>query len=142
MSTVAVELPPRAHRKTGFERLARLAAQALDAPTGLINLARSGSHPGRSSRIDAAFGQASSELYQPLWREVIAADAGVAVDDLRVDPRFGPETRSTGAVAYLGYPLRDGEGRVVGAGNGVHFVPRRGPRRHPHELRGLAAGGL
>jgi GAF domain-containing protein len=102
--------------RTAFDRLAALTATVLDCPNVSVNLIGEdrftvgshgqGAHPVRDGELDTT-----------LCAAVVARGSSVLVDDLRTDDRYDTHPAGTrfGLVAYAGSPIRDGEGRVIGA---------------------------
>src|SRR5580700_598585 len=110
-----------------FGRAARLAEMALGISPGSLTVAGSRSASGMRHRglPDAADRQSAVE--QSLFRSVTESGKRVVIDDILLSPRTstGGPLGSAGFRAWAGFPVRDPDGRVVGA----LCVADRAPRR-------------
>jgi len=121
-------------RPAGLERLARIAALALRAPTAYVNVvtadaevAAARATPGKGDG-SALLGRAG-ELEASFCRHVVEAGTSLVVDDARTHPLVcDNRATATGRVrAYLGAPFRapaERGGHVLGSVCVVDVVPR------------------
>ena len=134
-------------RRGGLDRIARVAALALRAPTALVNLVTADAEvPVASAAPDgepAAMGR-TGELDVSFCRHVVAAGAPVVIEDARIHPLVC-DNRATLAgrvVAYAGAPLRAPDargGHVVGSVCVIDDVPRAWSADDLRVLEELAA---
>jgi PAS domain S-box-containing protein len=136
--------PPRAPlagRGAGesLDRLARLAARGLHAPLSLVTLLGDGRPrvAGCAGLPDPWAATGESPLFGPLCRRVIEAAAPLLVDDLGRDPSVAPPP--LGLAAYLGVPLLEPTGVVVGVLCAADRRPRPWSRDEVETLQELAA---
>ncbi len=127
-------------QREALDRLAGLAAAALEAPIALVNLL------GTESRYSAgAFGLDGvagheSPIDRALCPLVTASDEPLLIGEVSADPRFShnPACAELGLVAYAGTPVRAAGGRFVGTLCVVDKVSRRWTDRDRYILEGLA----
>ncbi|WP_249998063.1 PAS domain S-box protein [Actinoplanes sp. M2I2] len=128
----------RALRATGLleardvhalDRLTRLAARMLEAPTALVSLVdedrqRFASAYGLSGEIEETRQTPLSHSY---CKHVVEGQAALVVPDARLDARLhdNPAIGDFGAIAYAGVPLRSPDGHVLGSFCVVDSVPRQ-----------------
>ena len=110
-----------------FDRLTRLAARATGAPIAFVSLVDADRQFFKSSlglpEPWAATHQ--TPLSHSLCRRVVESGAPVVLPDLRACDADHPAVRELGLGAYLGVPVRDGEG---GPPLGAFCLADRGPR--------------
>ncbi len=106
-----------------FERLCRVAGQALGADASAVTLL-----DAERLRVVAAHGMERVDfpVGESVCRRVIETGAPVVVEDTRLDPAHGPGSFcvARGVIAYAGVPLRDQSGTIVGSLCAVEAVPR------------------
>ncbi len=115
----ALESPPREVFARGTaDHLAALIARAVRAPTGLVHIIRGDRlHLYGSHGLDAQRAEFSDiALDGSLAGLIVATDGPVVVEDVTVDARIPPQSPvlAGGPGAYLGCPVRDPDGVVVG----------------------------
>lgn len=97
----------------GADQLAALLARSAGAPTGLIHYVA-----GDRLRLYGGWGTTSEVADVPigdtLAEIVVATQAPLVIEDLRSDPRVPQGSLAGGRGAYLGHPIRDTGGRVMG----------------------------
>ena len=128
-----------ARRDDALDRLVEAAARLLDAPGALLSVITADRQVVKSA-AGAATGD--PRLSHSLCKHVVAAGAPLVVDDLRLHPdlRDHPAVTELGAVAYVGVPLLDGGGQVLGALCAFDPQPRAWTPVDVTVLRGLATG--
>lgn len=132
----------------GFERLARLAAAAFDAPLGLVS--RVGAESQGFFACVGLDAEASVPLEASFCARAVAEGRDLlVVEDALEDPRFRDYATVTGEPNvrfYAGALFRDPEGRPVGAVAVADFAPRGWPSAAQvetlRELAGLAGDML
>jgi len=106
-----------------FDRLTRLASEALGAPVAQVSLIED-----ERQFFKSAHGLELSEtpLSHSLCRHVVIRDAPLVVEDLRADEtlRDEPAVTELGVAAYAGVPLRDHDGVTIGAFCALGTEPR------------------
>lgn len=110
------------------DAVARLAARVVGTATAAVVLVddghayRVGGHNLPAEVVDTP----TVPLSQSLARYVVAADGPVAVPDLAADPELSthPALVRYGLRSFAGVPLRDGDGRTVGALVVADYSPR------------------
>jgi two-component system cell cycle sensor histidine kinase/response regulator CckA len=140
--TALLDTPP----EEGFDRLARMAARLLGAPTSLISLVAD----------DRQFFKSAIGLPEP-WASsrtapisfsfcstVVGSGEPLVVEDARRHPllRHSPAIRELGWVAYAGVPLITRDGYVVGSFCVVDKMPRLWSERDIALLQDLAASAV
>lgn len=102
-----------------FDRIANLATRILGVPVGLITLVEE-----KRQVFAGAAGLAApycdlreTPLSHSFCQKVVSSRALVVVQDARSDPRFSDNAaiQDLGVVAYLGFPIADPDGAVLGA---------------------------
>jgi PAS domain S-box-containing protein len=124
-----------------LDRLARIAARALDTPLALLTLTCP-DHPFFHRAVGLA-DPGNAALLEPLVRR--AADgAEVVIADLRDDPdvRCAPAAAALGVVAVAGVPLRTRGGEAVGALCVLDRRPRAWDGGALETLRDVAAAAV
>ena len=132
-------------RQDSFDRLTRLAAELLDAPTAFLSL------------VDE-----ERDFYLSLWgvdeplaslREIagstfchytVATDRPLVIPDTRAHPTWNTvdTVRSMGVAAYVGVPLRVETGEVIGSVCAIHTRPHRWTERDVRVLEYLASAAM
>jgi PAS domain S-box-containing protein len=122
------------------DQLAALVARAVRAPTGLVHIV-----DGKTLHLYGSYG------LDPRWKDlaeappdeslagmIVASDGPLFIVDVTTDPRIPPTSPilAGGAGAYLGYPIRDGEGAIVGVCCAYDRQPRAWT---PDEISAVAA---
>lgn len=111
----------------GFDRLTRMAAQVLHAPLCLINLVDDQRQFSKSCFAPLNWsGTRDTPLQESFCKLTVITDHIVQIDDAQQDERVAETAtvRDMGLRAYLGVPLRDLSGYVLGALCVADFVPR------------------
>jgi two-component system cell cycle sensor histidine kinase/response regulator CckA len=128
-----------------FERLTRLAARLLGAPTAALSLVAEDRQFLNSSVGYAERWQTSRSmpLAYSYCRHAVASGQPVVIGDARTDPRVSgsPAIAEDGSIAYLGIPIRV-DGQVVGAFCVLDQRPREWSRDDVELLQDLAAAVL
>jgi GAF domain-containing protein len=126
-----------------FDRLARLAAQVLNAPVALVSLVDADRQffksclglpePWASSR--------GTPLSHSFCQHAVARREPLVVDDARQDDllRDNLAIRDMGVIAYAGIPLIDGEGNALGTLCVIDSQPRHWSSHQIQLLSDLAA---
>ena len=111
----------------GFDRLTRMAARLLGAPTALITLITEDRQFFKSATglAEPWASRRGSPLTHSFCRHVVALGEPLVVEDARRHPllRSNPAVRDFGWIAYAGVPLLVG-GQVVGALSVIDGMPR------------------
>jgi serine phosphatase RsbU (regulator of sigma subunit)/PAS domain-containing protein len=113
----AARLMPGAGGNPAVDRLAQLAARLLDAPSAQVSLLTSEQVVAAGSGLPVGTVGRSSPMADSLCSVTAAANAAVVVSDAARDARVSglPPVTSGAVRAYLGVPLANSVGRVVGA---------------------------
>lgn len=102
-----------------MERLADLAARLLGATVGLVSLVDDQRQffPGQTGLPAPLSNDRQTPLAQSLCRTVVSSNDLLQIDDTSADPRWADHGATTqlGVASYLGAPLVDADGRVLGA---------------------------
>jgi GAF domain-containing protein len=126
----------------GFARLAELARKMLRVPTCGITLL-----DDRCQLLVAGAGlppdvdlPREHDLEISFCQHVIDASTTLAIADVRLDARMrdNPLIKQLGTIAYLGVPLVDRGGHVIGSLCAIDFAPRLWNRDEVGLLEGLA----
>ena len=111
-----------------FDQIATVAAAELDVPTALVAFVEpcrqyfAGLHgldePWRSER--------ETPLELSFCKTVVARESALQIDNAHDDPDFHHHAAvaTLGVIAYLGAPIRDGDGRVLGSVCAIDHIPR------------------
>jgi len=113
-----------------FARIQRLASLALRAPVSVFTVA--GASPADDARLEAPFGAGGDAFCRRVW----GTGQPIAIPDTERDPRVVREY--PGVRAYLGVPLRDPAGPVLGALSVRDGVPRAWSDEDVELLEGVA----
>ena len=126
----------RALRETGlaaqadaaFDRFARMVRRQLGVPVALVSLVDDERQffPGQQGLPEPWAEQRQTPLSHSFCQHVVARAEPLVVVDARVDHRVRDNLAvpDLGVVAYLGVPLTDGEGTVLGSLCAIDVVPR------------------
>ncbi len=136
--TGLLDSPP----EESFDRIVRLAAEALGAPVAAVSLVDDKrqffkSSVGLSEPLASA---REAPLSHSLCQYAVGTGEPLIVEDAREDPAFksnGSVTES-GLVAYVGIPLVDGDGHALGTLCVWDTEPREWTRGHVQILEDLA----
>jgi PAS domain S-box-containing protein len=111
-----------------LDRMARLSASAVDAPTALVSLVTEEGvvFAGRAGRSGPWSRARELPLDHTFCREVVERDAPLVVEDARTDACLAASAavRELGLVAYAGVPVRASEGHALGALCVIDTAPR------------------
>ncbi|MBK1832977.1 GAF domain-containing sensor histidine kinase [Roseibacillus ishigakijimensis] len=111
-----------------FDRIAQLASRAVQVPVSLVTIVESERQffIGAYGLVTPYCETRETPLSHSFCRRVVASRNPVVVTNAREDKRFcdNPAIEDLGVVAYLGFPLMDGEGQVLGAFCLIDTVPR------------------
>lgn len=119
--------PLPARPDPAFDRFARLVRSGLEVPIGLVSLvSREGQAvPGAAGLPVGQEDERRHDLRHSICRSVVRARRTVVHPDVRLVPELdGVPAPGLGVVAYLGTPLHDATGRVVGALFALDTQPR------------------
>lgn len=123
-----------------FDRLARLAAVALDAPLAFATIV-----DDRRSYWKSAIGltddaPCENTVEESFCQYVVGSNEALIVDDAARDPRTrdNPSVHSMGVAAWAGFPLRGPDGEVLGSFCVVDTRRRTWTERDIETLRTLA----
>jgi GAF domain-containing protein len=127
-----------------FDRQARIAAEALDAPVALVSLVDENDQffvsclglpePWQTRR--------GTPLSHSFCQHVVAAREPLLVEDARDHPELKSNLaiRDLDVIAYAGIPLVDEDGFVLGTLCAIDHKPRKWTRRDVDLLRDIAGG--
>jgi PAS domain S-box-containing protein len=134
---------PESPPEEAFDRLTRLAARLLGAPTAMITFVREDRAVFKSAigLPEPWASQRSAPLSLSFCRHVVASGAPLVVDDARRHPlvRSSPAIRELGWIAYAGVPLTAPEGRMLGVLAVADSLPRLWSPRDVTLLEDLGA---
>jgi GAF domain-containing protein len=127
----------------GFDRLARLAANVLNAPVALVS-AVDRDRPYFNSCLGLPEPRASrreTPLTHSFCQYAVAAREPLVIADARQDPRVHDNLaiRDMGVIAYCGVPLITRDGQALGTLCVIDHKPRTWTRDQVDLLRDLAA---
>ena len=129
-----------------LDRLTRLAARLLGAPTALVTLVDAerqlhASMVGSVGVDEGAAGRRELPIARSFCRHVVASAEPLVVEDARVHPllRDNPAVTEGGVVAYAGMPLTTAAGHVLGSLCVIDGEPRRWTAEEIETLGDLAA---
>jgi GAF domain-containing protein len=112
-----------------FDQLARLAARLTHSPTALVSLVDEDRQlfKGACGLAEPWRSTGEAPLSHSFCRHVVDSGEPLVVEDAREHPllRDNPAIREMGVVAYLGLPLSDGEGNVLGTLCVIDSRPRQ-----------------
>jgi serine phosphatase RsbU (regulator of sigma subunit) len=118
---------PAAGADEPFDRVARLAALVMGAPSSSVTFAVDHPISGKDGPGIPEEAGWRSPVERSLGRQVIDSGNALVIEDIRVDPRTvvsGPAGPGS-VIAYAGFPVRSPDGRVVGALCVADSRPRR-----------------
>lgn len=125
-----------------FEQLARLAARLTHTPTAMVSLVDEERQVFKGAcGLSAPWSDTGeTPLSHSFCRHVVATAEPLVVADARKHPllRDNPAIREMGVVAYLGVPLVDGEGNVLGSICVIDSKPRQWAEQDVEVVRSLA----
>jgi GAF domain-containing protein len=109
-----------------MERLAALACRLVSAEIALVSLIDDECQyfPGQHGLTEPWSSTRRLPLHQSICRFVVTSDDVVQIDDTTDDPRAEGRRGVLGIGAYLGVPLRDAEGHVLGSLCAITAGPR------------------
>ena len=120
-----LDTPPEA----SFDRLTQLASRICDAPVALVSLVDDVRQFFKSQvgLPEPWATRRETPLTHSFCREVVRLDHALVVQDARSHPlvRENPAIRDLGVIAYLGTPIRDDEGLVLGSFCVIDTVSRK-----------------
>ncbi len=126
-----------------FTRIARLIAQLLHAPIALVTLVSADRQIflGGVGLPEPWARSGETPLSHSFCQYVVADDRPLQVADARGDPllQHNLAIRDLGVIAYLGVPLRDASGAVLGACCAIDTAPRAWTAAELATLQELAA---
>lgn len=126
-----------------FDRLARLAAQVLNAPVALVSLVDADRQFFKSCLgLPEPWASArQSPLTHSFCQHAVASRETLLVDDAREHSllRDNPAIRDMGVIAYAGVPLIDPDGHVLGTLCVIDSRPRHWTTHQVQLLSDLAA---
>lgn len=137
-----VVLGPIGRPDDGYERFARLALRLVDAPVSLVSFVDDAGQvfPGAVGLPEPWQTRRGTGLSHSFCQYVVRSDAPLVVEDARdvdflADNLAIPDLR---AIAYAGFPLRDGSGAAVGSLCAIDDQPRRWTTQELTDLADLA----
>ena len=112
-----------------FERFARMVRRQLDVPVSLVSLVDRDRQffPGQQGLPQPWAQERQTPLSHSMCQHVVVAAAQpLVISDTRTDPRLEGSLAITDltVIAYLGVPLRDGDGNVLGSLCAIDHTPR------------------
>jgi GAF domain-containing protein len=126
-----------------FDRHARIAAEALDAPVALVSLVDEDGQFFKSclGLPEPWSSRRGTPLSHSFCQHVVAAREPLIVEDAREHPelRENLAIRDLDVIAYAGMPLVDNEGHVLGTLCAIDHKPRKWTQRQVNLLRDVAA---
>ena len=130
-------------REDRFDRLARIAARALNAPVALVSIVDA-DRQFLKSCVGVAEPWASRRempLSHSYCQHALTSHAPLVVADAREHPllRDSPAIREAGAIAYAGAPLATSDGSVLGTLCVIDHVPREWTASELELLKEIAA---
>ena len=127
-----------------FDRFARMVRRSLGVPVALVSLVddQRQSFPGQIGLGSPWAEQRQTPLTHSFCAHVVQTAEPLVVTDARQDARVSgnPAIDDLGVVAYLGVPLTDAEGRVLGSLCAIDHRPRQWTAQDVETLTDLAAG--
>ena len=126
-----------------FDRLTEMASNLLDVPTCLISLvtAESQNFKGACGLPVAIEGIRSTPLSHSFCKHTVISGQILNVEDALLDPRVlkNPIIQDVGLRAYLGFPLINQSGRILGAFCLIDYEPRKWTEAEIDHARNFAA---
>lgn len=126
-----------------FDRHARIASEALDAPVALVSLVDDERQFFKSclGLPEPWLSQRESPLSHSFCQHAVASREPLVVDDAREHPLLKDNLaiRDMNVVAYAGVPLIDGDGNALGTLCTIDDHPRHWTRHQLELLKDIAA---
>jgi GAF domain-containing protein len=126
-----------------FDRLARIAAQVLNAPVALVSLVDADRQFFKSclGLPEPWASQRGTPLSHSFCQHAVASREPLLVDDSREHDllRDNPAIRDIGVIAYAGIPLIDADGNALGTLCVIDSQPRQWTSHQVQLLTDLAA---
>jgi len=126
-----------------FDRVARLAAEVLNAPVALVSLLDADRQFFKSclGLPEPWASQRETPLSHSFCQHAVTRREPLVVSDAREDPvlRDNPAIRDLGVIAYAGVPLIDDDGQALGTLCVIDSRPRQWSRHQIALLTDLAA---
>ncbi|SDD42530.1 GAF domain-containing protein [Nocardioides lianchengensis] len=127
-----------------FDRYARIVRNAVGVPVALVTVLESAHQVflGGAKQLPEPYcTTGTSPLTHSFCQHVVQGGRSLVVDDAREDPelRSNGAIRDMGVVAYLGWPLMDERGVVVGSLCAIDHEPREWTSAEILMMRDLAA---
>ena len=111
-----------------LDRYARMAQRVLRTPIALVTIVEEDRQvfPGATGLPPEVDSVRETPLPYSFCKHVVASNAPMVVTDARLDPRVAdnPSIAEYGVLGYVGYPLTDADGRVIGSLCALDTVPR------------------
>jgi GAF domain-containing protein len=130
-------------RQETFDRHARIASEALDAPVALVSLLEDDRQFFKSclGLPEPWLTDRETPLSHSFCQHVVASREPLVVDDARVHPLLKDNLaiRDMNVVAYAGVPLFDSEGHALGTLCTIDDHPRHWSRHQVELLKDIAS---
>jgi GAF domain-containing protein len=127
-----------------MDEIAARVRRQLDVPVALVSLVRTEDQifPGMAGLDDPWAARRSTPLSHSMCQHVVHGARPVVIADTRTDVRGegNVAVAELGLVSYAGFPLLDGDGRVLGSLCAIDGRPRDWTEHQLDVLEGLAAG--
>ncbi|MFC6287430.1 ATP-binding protein [Nocardioides sp. GCM10027113] len=111
-----------------FDHYARLVCRLLQVPTALVSIVETHRQvfPGAVGLAERFAATRETPLSYSFCKHVVGDQQPLIVPDARCDTRLAdsPAVSELDVIAYAGWPLRDGTGRVVGSLCAIDSEPR------------------
>lgn len=138
--TGLLDTPPEAV----FDRAVALATEILGTPVGLLSIVDDRRQFFKAqSGLKGPFAEArGTPLSHSFCQYVVETKEAFAVSDARADPvlKNNPAIRDLEVVSYLGVPVRDPDGQVLGAFCAIDDEPREWSERDRRILENIVVG--
>ncbi len=132
--------PPTANET--LDRLTSLVAKVLRVPLALVSLVEENRQAfvGMHGELPAPFSQRETPISHSFCQHVVRTGQPLVIHDSLLDERVQghPAIRDLGIAAYLGVPLRNGVGHVLGSLCAIDTVARTWTTQEMEALDGLA----
>ncbi len=126
-----------------LDRFADLASKIFHVPMALVSLVEADRQifPGAWGLAEPWNTDRQAPLSHSLWQQVVLSDEPLVVIDARTDARVAGNLAidELGIVGYLGFPLSDGDGNVLGSLCAIDTAPRTWTATEVSLMEGLAA---
>lgn len=127
-----------------FDRAVKLATSVLGTPVGLLSLVddRRQFFKAQVGLPDPVADDRETPLSHSFCQHVVRTDAPLVIPDARQDPlvRENPAIAELGVVAYLGVPVRDDRGHVLGSFCAIDHEVRDWTDREREILENIVVG--